>query len=57
MGRHLSERLVAAYLPGMDMYAHEFDSLPLCLEPTQTGCLCTWMTYGNGYLRLGCCAR
>ena len=49
-GTALSERLVAAYLPGMDMYAHEFDTLPLCLEPTQTGCLCTWMTYGNGYL-------
>ena len=49
-GTALSERLVAAYLPGMDMYAHEFDTLPLCLEPTETGCLCTWMTYGNGYL-------
>ncbi len=49
-GTALSERLVAAYLPGMDMYAREFDSLPLCLEPTQTGCLCTWMTYGNGFL-------
>ena len=49
-GTALSERLVAAYLPGMDMYAHEFDALPLCLEPRQTGCLCTWMTYGNGYL-------
>ena len=49
-GTALSERLVAAYLPGMDMYAREFDSLPLCFEPTQTGCLCTWMTYGNGYL-------
>ena len=49
-GTALSERLVAAYLPGMDMYAHEFDTLPLCLEPMQTGCLCTWMTYGNGYL-------
>ena len=49
-GTALSERLVAAYFPGMDMYAHEFDTLPLCLEPMQTGCLCTWMTYGNGYL-------
>lgn len=49
-GTELSERLVAAYFPGMDMYAHEFEALPLCLEPTQTGCLCTWMTYGKGYL-------
>ena len=49
-GKALSERLVAAYLPGMDMYAHEFDALPLCREPTQTGCLCTWMTYGKGHL-------
>ncbi len=49
-GTIMSDRLVAAYFPGMDMYAHEFDALPVCQEPSQTGCLCTWMTYGNGYL-------
>ena len=41
--------LVAAYLPGMDMYANEFHSIPLCEQPNQIGCLCTWMTYGDGY--------
>ena len=49
-GTALANLLVAAYLPGMDMYASEFDDVPLCLEPTQVGCLCTWMTYGRGYL-------
>lgn len=49
-GKELSDRLVAAYFPGMDMYANEFNELTLCTEPTQTQCLCTWMTYGKGYL-------
>lgn len=49
-GTDLADRLVAAYLPGMDMYAHEFESLSVCHVPEQTGCLCTWMTYGEGYL-------
>lgn len=49
-GTELADRLVAAYFPGMDMYAHEFGQLPLCATPVQTGCLCTWMTYGKDHL-------
>ena len=45
----LAELLVAAYLPGMDMYPEEFSSLPLCMTPDETGCLCTWMTYSEGH--------
>ena len=45
----LAERLVAAYLPGMDMYAEEFETIPLCETPEETGCLCTWMTYAEGH--------
>lgn len=43
-------QLVAAYLPGMDMYLNDFDTLRSCEGPEDTGCLCTWMTYHDGYL-------
>jgi len=45
----LAEQLVAAYLPGMDMYPEEFQKIPLCQTPDETGCLCTWMTYAEGH--------
>ena len=34
----------------MDMVASEFNAIPTCDVPDQTGCLCTWMTYGEGFL-------
>ena len=49
-GSPLQDQLVAAYFPGMDMYASEFDAIAVCSAPDQTGCLCTWMTYGEGFL-------
>ena len=49
-GSFLQDQLVAAYFPGMDMYASEFDAIEICSTPDQTGCLCTWMTYGEGFL-------
>ena len=49
-GTSLADQFVAAYLPGMDMVASEFNSIPTCDLPDQTGCLCTWMTYGKGFL-------
>ena len=49
-GTELAQQLVAAYLPGMDMYEDEFEHIQLCQSPTETQCLCTWMTYGKGYL-------
>ena len=49
-GTPLAAQLVAAYLPGMDMVASEFNTIPTCDVPDQTGCLCTWMTYGEGFL-------
>ena len=48
-GTPLADQLVAAYLPGMDMLASEFQAIPTCDVPDQTGCLCTWMTYGEGF--------
>ena len=49
-GKDLAEQLVAAYLPGMDMYDDEFEHIELCQSPADTQCLCTWMTYGKGYM-------
>ena len=48
-GTALADQLVAAYLPGMDMYAEEFSDLRLCSGPEEVGCICTWMTYAEGY--------
>ena len=49
-GTPLGHQLVAAYLPGMDMVASEFDAIPTCDAPERIGCLCTWMTYGEGFV-------
>lgn len=48
-GTVLSDQLVAAYLPGMDMYEEEFSDLRLCSSPEENGCVCTWMTYAEGH--------
>ena len=49
-GQELQGKLIAAYLPGMDMYADEFQSIELCESPKDVGCLCTWMTYAEGFV-------
>lgn len=49
-GTKLQDQLVAAYFPGMDMYPDDFEAIKACDSPHETGCLCTWMTYGKGYL-------
>ena len=49
-GTPLQDRLVAAYIPGMDIYPTDFKSLPACEGATDQHCYCTWMSYGTGYL-------
>ncbi len=48
-GKPLQDQLVAAYGPGFDWYATDFDHIPFCEEPNQTGCACSWMSYGAGF--------
>ena len=48
-GTALADQLVAAYLPGMDIYEEEFETIPLCKTPEENGCVCTWMTYAEGH--------
>jgi len=48
-GSALGERLVAAYLPGFDLYESEFDMLKPCQNASDLGCYCSWMTYSTDY--------
>lgn len=45
-GSDLEDRLVAAYLPGLDLlegdFGRTFNSVPLCERPAQTGCILAW---------------
>lgn len=49
-GKPLQERLVAAYIPGMDIYPSDFEAIKPCESATDQHCYCTWMSYGTGYL-------
>ncbi len=46
---NLKNRLVAAYLVGMPIETNYFSNLKACLNPWQTGCICSWRTYKDGY--------
>jgi len=48
-GKPLQEQLVVAYAPGFDFYATDFDQLRYCTSAEETGCVCSWMSYGEGY--------
>ena len=47
-GKPLEERLVTAYLVGMNI-PDEFSSLKMCSDSTQTGCLVGWRSFRSGY--------
>ena len=49
-GKDLSKQLVAAYIVGMAINPAEFTTLKSCLTPTETGCICAWRTYKEGYI-------
>ncbi len=48
-GKPLQNKLVAAYLVGMPVEQGYFSNIPACNTPTQTGCVCSWRTFKNGY--------
>lgn len=45
----LMKQLVAAYIAGWPVEADYFSAVPLCMDSTQTGCVCSWRTLHNGY--------
>jgi hypothetical protein len=46
----LSKQLVSAYIVGMAIDPNEFTNLKACAKPTETGCICAWRTYKEGYI-------
>lgn len=49
-GKNLKNRLVVAYLVGWPIKKDEFADIPVCENPEQTGCFCTWRSFKYGYL-------
>lgn len=48
-GTSLANRLVVAYIPGMNIPLDAFNNLQPCTDSLQTGCFCGWRTYRRGY--------
>lgn len=45
----LMDQLVAAYIVGMPLDKRTFSYIPICENPTETGCWITWNTYAKNY--------
>ncbi len=45
----LSKQLVAAYVVGMALDPSTYSALKACDQPNQTGCICAWRTFMEGY--------
>ena len=48
-GKALSKQLVSAYIVGMAIDPNEFTNLKACATPTETGCICAWRTFKEGF--------
>ncbi len=48
-GKTLRNKLVVAYLVGWPIRKDEFNDIPVCENPEQTGCFCTWRSYKHGF--------
>lgn len=46
---NLQNKLVVAYLVGMPIPSNYFKNIIPCISPDQTGCICSWRTFKNGY--------
>jgi Protein of unknown function (DUF3089) len=46
----LKNKLVAAYILGWPVPKDYFTSLKMCTDSLQTGCICSWRTFRNGYV-------
>jgi hypothetical protein len=46
----LQKQLVAAYVVGMALDPATFSNIKACTKPNQTGCICTWRTFEEGYI-------
>jgi hypothetical protein len=48
-GKPLAKKLVAAYVVGMVLNPTTYQSLKACDKPNETGCICAWRTFEQGY--------
>ena len=46
----LAKKLVVAYVTGWSVPKEYFSSLKMCNDSLQTGCICSWRTFRNGYI-------
>ena len=47
-GKNLQDQLVAAYLIGYNIAATSFQSVPICRDPNDVGCVLSYNSYGRG---------
>jgi hypothetical protein len=45
----LQDKLVVAYLVGYPVLKDQYENIPVCETPDQTGCFCSWRTFKEGY--------
>lgn len=45
----LHKQLVVAYILGWQIPKDQFKSISLCIDSVQTGCICGWRTFREGY--------
>ena len=45
----LQKQLIAAYIVGMTIPPNSFSALKMCEDSLQTGCVCGWRTFREGY--------
>jgi hypothetical protein len=48
-GKPLSKKLVVAYIVGMAIDPMDYSYIKACTTPIETGCICAWRTYKEGY--------
>ncbi len=48
-GKPLGKQLVAAYVVGMALDPATYTTLKACDKPDETGCICAWRTFMEGY--------
>jgi len=46
----LQKQLVVAYVVGWPLQQKTLTEIPICETPEQTGCVCSWRTFKQGYL-------
>lgn len=49
----LQQQLVVAYAVGWPLKKNTLTTIPICIQPSQTGCVCSWRTFKEGYLTPG----